>query len=103
MGNFDVEIFTRSNAYIWISFIPRVPFDADCQRMQHVIEKRFSSNMMVELKKIMSTQQAHMTIEESSMIINNYWLRLGTEKTDATVLRASAQKQIDRLLSELDV
>ena len=35
-GNFDDEIFTPANAFVWISYVPRVPFNPLFARLQRV-------------------------------------------------------------------
>jgi len=98
-GNFSKEIFTRENAYIWVSFIPRVPFDSDCKRMQKVIERRQYSNIYVELRKVLSEDKAQELFEEACMLINAYWLRLAIDEMDIEKLRMLAGKRLDKLIS----
>jgi len=98
-GNLDEQIFTRENAYIWVSFVPRVPFDPDCRRMQRVIERRQYSNIRVELIKVLTEDKAQALLEEVSMLINAYWLRLAIDELEVKQLHTLATGHLDKLMS----
>lgn len=76
-ANFRKEQYTKENAYAWISFLARVPFNLDFIRLQRMIEHRLYSNLMFNLKELLPPDEAQAAAEEISTLIDGYWVRLG--------------------------
>lgn len=100
-GNFDPAIFTRANAYIWISYVPRVPFNPVFQRLQGVIERRLRSNIVVECKRINPDKDGDVFFREMMALIGSYWLRLGIGNEDIETLRQGALERAGWMISDL--
>lgn len=100
-GNFDPEIFTKANALIWVSFVPRVAFNADFARLQTVIERRTYSNIVIAIRQFSPDTQAAQKVTDIETLINGYWLRLGLHPDRRDALRQEALEQISNYVSAL--
>ena len=76
-ANFREQQFTRENAFAWISFIARVPFNQEFVRLQTMIERRLFSNLMFDIGKLLPEAQARAAVDEIATLIDGYWVRLG--------------------------
>jgi len=75
-ANFRPEQFTPENAFAWISFLARVPFNEEFVRLQTMIEKRLFSNLMFDIGRLLPKDQARAVAEEIATLIDGYWVRL---------------------------
>ena len=99
-GNFDDEIFTPANAFVWISYIPRVPFNPMFARLQRVIERRSYSNLIVECRKLFAADDCPGVVTDIMMVIDYYWLRLGLHTEQREALRGEALERAERIFLE---
>lgn len=76
-ANFRAEQYTRENAFAWISFLARVPFNPEFVRLQTMIERRLFSNLMFDIGRLLPQDQALAAVEEIATLIDGYWVRLG--------------------------
>lgn len=76
-ANFRVEQYTRKNAFAWISFLARVPFNPEFVRLQTMIERRLFSNLMFDIGTLLPAPQARTVVDEIATLIDGYWVRLG--------------------------
>ncbi len=97
-GNFDPKIYTKANALVWVSFVPRVAFNPDFARLQKVIERRAFSNISSTIRMLRPDKNASIIVAELEMLINGYWLRLGLRPENRDALRKEALDHIDRYL-----
>ncbi len=100
-GNFDPQIYTKANALIWVSFVPRVAFNPEFSRLQNMIERRTYSNVAHAIRQIRPEGNVRALAGELEMIINGYWLRLGLHPKCRDTLREEALEHIDRFLKSL--
>ncbi|MFO8124920.1 transcriptional regulator BetI [Yoonia sp.] len=100
-GNFDPEIYTKANALIWVSFVPRVAFNAEFTRLQTVIERRTYSNIASAIRPIAPDANIAPKVVEVETLINGYWLRLGLHPDRKDNLRQEALEQIARYSAAL--
>ena len=99
-GNFDDEIFTPANAFVWISYVPRVPFNPLFARLQRVIERRSYSNLIVECRKLFAADDCPRVVTDIMMVIDYYWLRLGLHSEQREALRSEALECAERIFLE---
>lgn len=76
-ANFRAEQYTKENAFAWISFLARVPFNPEFVRLQSMIERRLHSNLMFDIGKLLPPERALEAVEEIATLIDGYWVRLG--------------------------
>ena len=76
-ANFRKEQYTKENAFAWISFLARVPFNDEFVRLQTMIERRLFSNLMFDISKLLPPERARAAVEEIATLIDGYWVRLG--------------------------
>lgn len=76
-ANFRAEQYTKENAFAWISFLARVPFNREFVRLQTMIERRLFSNLMYDIGKILPQTRALAAVDEIATLIDGYWVRLG--------------------------
>lgn len=100
-GNLDPEIYTKANALIWVSFVPRVAFNAEFTRLQTVIEHRTHSNIAGAIRPIAPDADIARKVIEMETLINGYWLRLGLHPDKKDTLRQEALAQITRFTTAL--
>ena len=99
-GNFDDEIFTPANAYVWMSYVPRVPFNPMFGRLQRVIERRSYSNLIIECRKLFPAHDCPRLVSTIMMLIDYYWLRLGLHCEQREALRCEALERAERIFLE---
>lgn len=101
-ANFHPHLFTRLNAFAWISFLARVPFRDDYIRLQATFQKRLNSNLLHEFKQLLPEEDAISATENVSVMIDGYWIRLGVSPDEFTSDHALAQTRnvVDRLLAD---
>lgn len=99
-GNFDDEIFTPANAFVWISYIPRVPFNPMFARLQRVIERRSYSNLIVECRNLFGADDCPRVATDIMMVIDYYWLRLGLHTEQREALRREALERAEKIFTE---
>ena len=80
-ANFRKEQYTPENAFAWISFLARVPFNPEFVRLQTMIERRLFSNLMFDIGRLLPEDQAFKAVEEIATLIDGYWVRLGVSPT----------------------
>jgi len=76
-ANFREQQYTKENAFAWISFLARVPFNKEFVRLQNMIERRLFSNLYYDIGNILPKPQALAAVEEIATLIDGYWVRLG--------------------------
>ena len=76
-ANFREKQFTRENAFAWISFLARVPFNPEFVRLQTMIERRLFSNLMFDIGKLLPERHARAAVDEIATLVDGYWVRLG--------------------------
>jgi len=99
-ANFRAEQFTPQNAYTWVSFIARVPFNESFQRFQNIVTERLRSNLLFNLKQLIPNQKAEAATDKLITLLHGYWVQLGIDRESidsATVIQRMNQG-IDRLL-----
>ena len=99
-ANFRVEQFTPQNAYTWVSFIARVPFNAEYRRFQNVVTRRLHSNLLFNLKQLLSKDKAVAATDKLVTLLHGYWVQLGIdrESIDSATVIQRVNQGIDRLL-----
>ncbi len=75
-ANFRTQQYTRENAFAWVSFLARVPFNPEFVRLQTMIERRLFSNFMHDFRKLLPEDKALAAVEEIGTLIDGYWARL---------------------------
>ena len=80
-ANFRRQQYTPENAFAWISFLARVPFNPEFVRLQTMIERRLFSNLMFDIGRLLPEDQALTAVEEIATLIDGYWVRLGVSPT----------------------
>lgn len=98
-ANFREEQFTRENASIWISYLARVRFERDFQRLQAIIQRRLRSNLLHDLNRLASQHVAEEACSELSALIDGLWVRLAVDP-DGFTSRA-AKEVVNRRLSKI--
>jgi TetR/AcrR family transcriptional repressor of bet genes len=98
-ANFNQQQYTKENAYAWISFLARVPFNPEFVRLQAMIGRRLFSNLYHDVKQILPEQQALNAVDERSTLIDGYWVRLGVnpESIDSKTAIQNMRQISDRL------
>lgn len=99
-ANFREEQYTRENAFAWIAFIARVPFNPEFVRLQAMTERRLFSNLMYDLGKLLPKAKALTAIDEIATLIDGYWARRGVSP-DSIDSRSALERMwniSDRLL-----
>lgn len=76
-ANFRPKQYTRENAFAWISFLARVPFNEEFVRLQTMTERRLFSNLMYDIGRLLPRERAVAAVEEIATLIDGYWVRLG--------------------------
>ncbi len=76
-ANFRAEQYTKENAFAWVSFLARVPFNPEFVRLQTMIERRLHSNLMFDIGRLLPPARALEAVEEIATLIDGYWVRLG--------------------------
>lgn len=98
-ANFREEQYTRQNAFAWISFLARVPFNEEFVRLQTMIERRLFSNLYHDIGQILPRPEALAAVEEISTLIDGYWVRLAVnpDSIDSETALAHMWRVSDRL------
>ena len=98
-ANLHPHLYTRLNAFAWISHMARVPFHDEYNRIQTAVHNRLNSNLMHEFRQLLSEDDAIMATEEISVLLDGYWIRLGVSG-DITPEHALSQTltAVDRIL-----
>lgn len=99
-ANFREQQYTRENAFAWISFLARVPFNPEFVRLQTMIERRLYSNLMFDIGKLLPEADAQIAVQEISTMIDGYWVRLGVSpgSIDSKTALEGMWRTSDRLL-----
>lgn len=101
-ANFRPHQYSPGNAYTWLSFIARVPFNPAFARFQTIIERRLRSNLLAALKQLLPAPAALQAADEFALLIDAYWLRLGSrpETISSPQAIAAMQAALTRLLAQ---
>jgi len=99
-ANFRSEQFTPENAYTWVSFIARVPFNAEYRRFQNIVTRRLHSNLLFNLKQLLAQEKAEAATDKLITLLHGYWVQLGIDRDsiDSESVIQRMNLGIDRLL-----
>ena len=99
-ANFRSEQFTPENAYTWVSFIARVPFNENFQRFQRIVTERLRSNLRFNLKQLLPNEKAEAATDKLITLLHGYWVQLGIDRNsiDSASVIQRMNQGIDRLL-----
>ncbi|MGB0468381.1 MAG: transcriptional regulator BetI [Pontibacterium sp.] len=74
-GNFDANQTAPKVAKTWVTFWAYGMHKPALHRLQRVNEKRLLSHLRYELKKVVSTKEAHFIAQGIAALIDGIWLR----------------------------
>jgi TetR/AcrR family transcriptional regulator, transcriptional repressor of bet genes len=81
-GNFANNQFDRSVIVAWLAFWAQVPHVPELARLQRINARRLRSNLLHELRQLMSKQRAEETATGLAALIDGLWLRASLEGVD---------------------
>lgn len=96
-SHFPEESFNSATANAWLSFYAAVPDNKDFVRIHNVYYKRLHSNLVYNLRQLVSEKEAHIIAVELSTLIDGLWMRCGIEASGT-----SRQQAIDLILHYLN-
>ena len=101
-ANFRPEQFTPQNAYTWVSFIARVPFNTEYRRFQNIVTRRLHSNLLFNLKQLLPSEKAEAATDKLITLLHGYWVQFGIDgdSIDCETVIQRMNLGIDRLLQQ---
>jgi TetR/AcrR family transcriptional repressor of bet genes len=79
-GNFSEDLFNRETAAAWISFYAEVATRPEFERLQDIFYQRLRSNLLFDLKKLTTPEDAERIALGISVWIDGIWLRCAMKK-----------------------
>jgi TetR/AcrR family transcriptional regulator, transcriptional repressor of bet genes len=79
-GNFPPELFTKETASAWVTFYGAVPDHPDFEKLQNAVYRRLHSNLIFDLKKLVSEQDAEQIALGISVWIDGLWMRCAMDR-----------------------
>ena len=83
-GNFPPELFTKETASAWVSFYGAVPDHPDFEKLQNAVYRRLHSNLIHDLKKLVSEEDAEQIALGISVWIDGLWMRCAMDRQGLT-------------------
>ncbi|MDN3613936.1 MAG: transcriptional regulator BetI [Vibrio gallaecicus] len=100
-GNFEGYQAENQVAKTWLAFWSYSMHDEKLKRLQRVNEKRLLSHLKIELKSMLSPEQAELVAHGIASLIDGIWLRgtLNPEGIDANKAHAIINDYLDKQLT----
>lgn len=101
-ANFAEDLFTRDIARAWVSYYSAIGQNPDFERLQNVVDRRLSSNLMHELRQLTTPERARKIATNIALLIEGLWLRRGRSSVDISaewaisILEAHVDQSISR-------
>jgi TetR/AcrR family transcriptional repressor of bet genes len=83
-GNFPPELFTKETASAWVTFYGEVPDHPDFEKLQNAVYRRLRSNLIHDLKKLVSEKDAERIALGISVWIDGLWMRCAMDRQGLT-------------------
>lgn len=101
-GNFSKELFNRETAGAWISFYAEAATRPDFEKLQDTFYRRLRSNLLFDLKKLTSAENAERIALGISVWIDGLWLRCAMKRSgiDREAAMQAIEEYVDASLSQ---
>ena len=89
-GNFDDRIYIASRAQYWVSYCAQATFSERFTRLLRIQNARMRSNLLHELRQLLTPKKAEHMADMISMLMDGMWLRMGVTGTQPSRSNALA-------------